>query len=252
MRRSADHLHRNVLRAGSESPAKALRERRGSHESDRTATPMACGHRVAALPLHAACPVDMGERPAGRSALPPELGKLASGRKMSPRKLLVALLAAAFPLSAGASQWSVTFGEVGPLRLGMSMATMNRVLGEDLAAPKVPGADPVGRCFYVDPPREPALQLMIIEGRLARIDVVKSGIKTTKGVAVGDTEASVLAAYGTRIAVEPASGDPHSGRFLTVLSPDKAYGMRFVTLHGKVQQYYSGTAQAIRYVEGCA
>lgn len=171
---------------------------------------------------------------------------------MLSRKISVALLAAAFALPAGAAQWIATFGHVGPLKLGMSLASVSRVLGGHFSAPGVPGADPNGRCFYVDPSREPAVELMFIDGRLARIDVVRSGIETAKGVSVGDTEAALLAAYRPHVSMAPAAYRPRLGKFLTVLSPDKAYGIRFVTLRGKVQSYYSGTVQAIRYVEGCA
>lgn len=174
-----------------------------------------------------------------------------SAPNMLSRRIAVALLAAALALPAGAAQWTATFGRVGPLKLGMSLASVNRVLGEHFSAPGIRGADPSGRCFYVDPSREPAVELMIIDGRLARIDVVKSGVETAKGISVGDTEAAVLAAYRPRISIAPAAYDPRLGKFLTVLSPDEAYGIRFVTSRGKVQSYYSGTVQAIRNVEGC-
>lgn len=171
---------------------------------------------------------------------------------MSLRKLLVTLLAMMFSIPAGAAPWIATFGQVGQLKLGMPLAAVSRVLGEHFAPPKIPAGDPTGRCFYVHPSRMPALELMIIDDRLARIDVVSSSIKTAKGVTVGDTETAVLAAYQPHISVAPAAYYPGVGRFLTVLSPDKTYGIRFVTLRGKIQYYYSGTVQTIRYIEGCA
>lgn len=174
-------------------------------------------------------------------------------KTMSPRELSIALLAVAISLPAGAAQWTATFGHVGPLKLGMSLATVNEVLGAHYAPPKIPEADPSGRCFYVDPPPYPGVYLMVIDGRLARIDIgQKSDIKTAKGVSVGGTQASVLAAYGSGVAIEPAAYYPGLGRYLTVLSPDKRYGIRFVTLNGKIKYYFDGTAQTIRYDEGCA
>ena len=168
------------------------------------------------------------------------------------KKLLLALLIAALPLPLIAGQWAATFEQVGPLSIGMSLAQVNQALGTHLAAPKVPGADPSGRCVYLDPPLDPALGLMIIDGRLARIDVVKSSIRTATGIAVGDTAASVAAAFGSRITSEPGAYYPRRGRYLTVLTADGRYGMRFVILDGRVTAYYSGTPKTIQFVEGCA
>ena len=178
---------------------------------------------------------------------------------MSLRKLLLALLVAVLPWRVIAMQWTATFDQVGPLRIGMSLAQVNQALGTYLVAPELPQADPTGRCVYLDPPRDPALGLMIIDGRLARIDVVKSGIKTERGVSVGDTGYSVLAAYGSRVKVV-AYGLPvkvganfyYRQSDLTVLSTGGSYGIRFETIEGKVTAYYSGTADAIQYSEGCA
>lgn len=141
----------------------------------------------------------------------------------------------------------------------MSLAQVNQALRTHLVALKLLQADPTGRCVYLDPPRDPALGLMIIDGRLARIDVGKSGIKTEKGVSVGDTEYSVLAAYHSRVKVvayglrvKVSTTFYYRQSDLTVLSTGGIYGIRFETVEGKVTAYYSGTADAIRYSEGCA
>lgn len=171
---------------------------------------------------------------------------------MSVNKLLLALLIAALSLPVIAGQWAATFETVGPLRIGMSLAQVNQALGTHLAAPEVPDADPSGRCVYLEPPRNPAIGLMLIDGRLARIDIVKKGIDVTTGIAVGDSTAAVVAAYGSRITTEPDAYYPRRGRYLTVLSASGRYGMRFVILDGRVTAYYSGTSEALRFVEGCA
>jgi hypothetical protein len=36
-----------------------------------------------------------------------------------------------------------------------------------------------------------------------------------------------------------------------VYLPDRRSGIRFATDHGKVTNFYAGTAQAIQYIEGC-
>lgn len=93
---------------------------------------------------------------------------------------------------------------------------------------------------------------MIVGGHLARIDVRSHGVKTEAGVSVGDLEAAVSAAYHSVATSKPASYRPRHGKYFTVISPSGEYGLRFVTYEGKVVAYYVGTAQTVKYVEGCA
>ncbi len=41
------------------------------------------------------------------------------------------------------------------------------------------------------------------------------------------------------------------GRYLTLMSSDRKYGIRFETEDGTVTRYYAGTAEAISFIEGC-
>ena len=47
-------------------------------------------------------------------------------------------------------------------------------------------------CFYVNPNGHPAIGLMIINGRLARVDVDQPGVLTSTGIEVDDTENACL------------------------------------------------------------
>ena len=96
-------------------------------------------------------------------------------------KVLLVFLAVMLPLQLGFAQstnprWTATFDRVGPLKLGTSLAAVNGILGTRLAAPAIPGQDPTNRCFDAQTPRFPAVQLMIIDNRLARIDVVNGAV----------------------------------------------------------------------------
>ena len=105
-------------------------------------------------------------------------------------------------------------------------------------------------CFYVHPKIHPQIALMIEDGHLVRIDVDKPGISTEKGVSLGDSEAHAKRVYGTTLQVDPSkyTGD-QGGHYLTLISGK--YGLRFETEHGKITEFYAGTASAIKYVEGC-
>jgi hypothetical protein len=91
---------------------------------------------------------------------------------------------------------------------------------------------------------------MIIDGRLARIDVDAPGILTDTGLQVGDSETRALKVYGPKVKV---AGHQYidTGHYLTVRSDDRRYGIRFETDMGKITMYYVGAYEAIQYVEGC-
>jgi hypothetical protein len=88
---------------------------------------------------------------------------------------------------------------------------------------------------------------MIENRRLVRIDVDKRGVANTEGVQVGDSDEHVKQIYGSRLKAEPHHYT--DGYYLTVQSGK--YGFRFETDEGKVSAFYSGTVEAIQYIEGC-
>lgn len=123
---------------------------------------------------------------------------------MTMRAALTALLVTVVSLPAGAAQWLAKFGEVGPLKIGMSLAEANSALGSHFAKPKVPGVDPTGSCYYVGPVQPGSIWLMFIAGDLARIDVTARGVETNAGVSVGDLSEAVGAAYASDVTRSPA------------------------------------------------
>lgn len=92
---------------------------------------------------------------------------------------------------------------------------------------------------------------MMLDGHLARIDVTGPGVTTISGVGVGTPEVDVKQIYGAGLAQEPHAYTGPEGHYLTLLAPDRATGIRFETDGGVVARFYSGTAGAIRYIEGC-
>jgi len=87
---------------------------------------------------------------------------------------------------------------------------------------------------------------------VVRVDVDQAGILTAEGVQVGDTEEHAKKVYGPRLKIEPSqNAGGEGGHYLTVLSSDRRYGIRFETEQGKITTFYAGTYEAIQYVEGC-
>lgn len=145
------------------------------------------------------------------------------------------------------ADWDVAMDGAGPLKIGMSLAEVNDALGEQVMAPDM------GRehnCFHVNSSNQPSLDFMIDEGKLVRIDVSVRGARTDKGVAVGDFVPSIKAAYGKDLQTDKHYLDPNA-QYLTVLSKDKQFGLRFEVTNDKITSFYAGTAHAINLVEGC-
>ncbi len=92
---------------------------------------------------------------------------------------------------------------------------------------------------------------MMLNGRIARVDIDNGVARTAEGIHNGDSEARARQVYGKRLRIEPHAYMPESGHYLTLFSPDRKYGIRFETEDGTIIRYYAGTIQAISFIEGC-
>jgi hypothetical protein len=164
---------------------------------------------------------------------------------MIPRKLLIFLgVMILIAIGSAADVWVIRQDGVGPVKIGMSLPQLNTALHERFAMPE--NKEDQG-CFYVTATKHPQVSFMIENRRLVRIDVDKTGVPTTEGVQVGDSEEHVKQVYGSRLKVEPHHYT--DGHYLTLRNGD--HGIRFETDEGKVSTFYAGTFEAIQYVEGC-
>ena len=149
--------------------------------------------------------------------------------------------------SSADETWVVRADGVGPIRIGMTLEQLNKALEEKFTGPERKNeAD----CYYESMTKPPKLLLMMLEGRLARIEVKEPGVKTASGIQVGDSEAKAQKAYGARLKIEPHKY-ADNGRYLTVKTSDGRRGIRFETENGKITMYYAGRYDAIQFVEGC-
>jgi hypothetical protein len=160
--------------------------------------------------------------------------------------LCSAVLTLATALSTAKDSWVIREDGTGPAKIGMSIEELRKVLAPTMA-PNPSGYD---SCYYVNFKDHPHIAFMILDERLARIDVDHRGIPDSLGIQVGDTEASALKAYGSRLKVSPHKY-LDDGHYLTAKSADGGHGIRFETEKGKIIVFYAGTFEAIQYVEGC-
>jgi hypothetical protein len=149
---------------------------------------------------------------------------------------------------SGTSAWTVTPSGIGPIRVGMSAADLERV-GGDITLP-ASGAD----CAYVRPSSlPPGVSVMLARGQVARVDVDSSGVQSDARVAVGDSASRVNQAYAGRVTVTPHKY-VQGGQYLTVrpTSPqDSTLRIVFEAEGGRVTRFRSGRVPEVEWVERC-
>jgi hypothetical protein len=158
---------------------------------------------------------------------------------------------AAPPSAAGpADPWTIRSDGVGAVTFGMSLAEARAALGESLS-----GVPSDGSCGFVVPPGAPAgVRFMVEQGKVVRVDVDSSGVRTQAGTEVGMSEGDVRGRYVAGLRVQPHKYDP-KGRDLVVQGTapaDSARRLIFETDGERVVRYRAGITPAVEYVEGCA
>ncbi len=135
------------------------------------------------------------------------------------------------------------------VRIGMTVEEASTAYGAPLlpAGPVEQGA----ACYEIFPGGTPGtLSFMVVDGRVARVDVEGPGPRTSTRVGVGSTEAEVQAAYPGGVVVSPHKYTGPEGHYLTV-TPREGAALIFETDGSKVTQYRAGSLPAVAYVEGC-
>ncbi len=88
---------------------------------------------------------------------------------------------------------------------------------------------------------------MVVDGKIARIEIDKPGILTAEGIGVGSSLSRLKEAYGKQLIAEP---NTYGGEDNYFVWQAKDRGLVFYMSDGKVR-YMAGGGEAIRYVEGC-
>jgi hypothetical protein len=146
--------------------------------------------------------------------------------------------------------WVLRFDGIGPIRVGMTLKELNTALVQNFS---VPVAEDEQACYYLELKGHPDTAIMMLDGRVARVDVFvdeknTSSTTTAAGVRVGDSEERVRELYGNAVVVEPHYYT--DGHYLTIRSGK--HGIRFETDQNKVTSFYAGISEAIGFVEGCS
>ena len=147
-------------------------------------------------------------------------------------------------------QWEVTPRGVGPVQVGMTYDVLRTALSGALAP-----LDTAASCTFVRPTTAPGgVQVMMVDGRVARVQVDSGLTPTAEGARIGSSEAQVQELYGAgHVAVTPHKYA--SGHYLTVTPAapaDSAFRLIFETDGQRVTRYRAGQLPEVGWVEGCS
>jgi hypothetical protein len=149
------------------------------------------------------------------------------------------------PAAARNAPWTVSAAGVGPIGIGMRSDDLQGLINR---------IGKLGECVYAMPIEAVTagiegkdLLVMLVDGVVARVDVIGPSVATEQGARVGDSEARIKELYAG------ARTEPHKytdGHYLVV---ETGTDRRFVfeTDGMKVTRYRSGAVPAVEWVEGC-
>ena len=141
---------------------------------------------------------------------------------------------------------------LGPVDIGMTLNQASAAAGIPI---RIRADDPYdGDCHYAYATELPEVNFMVINGRIARVDVGGRRVKTVSRVGTGDTEETIKRTYPGRIRVE---GHPYvpTGHYLVYAPADPALAhlsMIFETDGQVVTTFRAGMRGAVSQIEGCS
>jgi hypothetical protein len=160
---------------------------------------------------------------------------------------LAACLALGTPAKAAPADnhWKLSPDGFGPIKVGMSFAQVRKVAPRLKITPA--GLRASSGCDQLALPGHPGVALMFVDDELTRVDLFRSGPRTTRGVGPGDRVERAMRAY-PGLSAESNKYD-ESERYLTARSGGSA--IRFETRKGRIDKVYAGRWTQVQYTEGC-
>jgi hypothetical protein len=162
-------------------------------------------------------------------------------------KRAIGCAALCVPLAALAGDWTLRMDGIGPLTLGLRYDAANRLVGGTLHREE--WSSDTDACYYASIGNHPDVLLMFADGALRRVDVMREGVPTAEGIAVGDTVRRVFEVY-PGVASEPDAYDDRE-HYLTVRSRNTGLALRFATHEGRIASFHAGRWKEVQYIEGC-
>lgn len=167
---------------------------------------------------------------------------------------IVSFLLIAYSVNAQATlneQSTVSINGIGSVKVGMTVSEASEAAGIRLV--QVVSGGEEGGCFYFKPQQPEEVYFMVINNRIARVDIQNQRIATISGARIGSTESQIKSLYPGQIQVTPHEY-VQGGHYLTFVpqdSTDKNYRLVFETDGSSVTSFRSGKLPEVEYIEGC-
>ena len=97
------------------------------------------------------------------------------------------------------------------------------------------------------------VSVMVVKGKIARIDVDTGSVTTEDGARIGDSEDRIKSIYGEEVKVEPHKYN-EGWHYLTVMGDSASAGkaLVFETDGKRVTMFRGGRLPEVKWVEGCS
>jgi hypothetical protein len=155
-------------------------------------------------------------------------------------------LIAALALAA-ADHPTVSLRGIGALRIGLTAAQLRRIGARPSERP-----DPEMNCDYWSLPGQPDLGLMVVSGRLVRIDIDGAAYRTLSGAHVGMAERDILTRYGPAMRVQPHPYTAPEGHYLVYRARGAPFGLIIETDGSRAERMRVGYWENVQWIEGCS
>jgi hypothetical protein len=141
---------------------------------------------------------------------------------------------------------------IGPIRVGMTVDEASRLAGVRLVKSRT--LQPLF-CTYLEPLGGPkGIDFMVIEGRIATVDIRNKWVTTIKGSKIGDSEERIFALYPGQIQATKSLYSPNRNKNLTFVpkdAADKNYRMIFEITNHRVTSFRTGKFPEVKNIEYC-
>jgi hypothetical protein len=147
--------------------------------------------------------------------------------------------------------WTLAMDGIGPVRVGMAIADVERLVGGTARIERIEPDDRCGYAFVSGVP--PGISFMLAGDTVVRANVQEAGILDEAGLGVGSSEAEVMARRAGKIRVEPHPYTGPEGHYLIVDDPARpGFRLIYETDGQRVVTFRAGRLPEVNYIEGCA
>lgn len=152
---------------------------------------------------------------------------------------------------AGPAAWTLHLDGIGPVRVGMTIAEVEGLVG---GTARIDRIEPGNECGWATVSGIPeGISFMLSGDTIVRANIDDAGFLEETGLGVGSSEADVMARRAGMVRVEPHPYTGPEGHYLIVDDPARpGFRLIFETDGQRVLSFRAGRLPEVDFIEGCA